>query len=176
MSTEFARTRVLIVDRTSHGKKLLRGILQMLGVQKLATEDDAASALQLLRIERFDLVFCDEWLAPMSTESFLAALRRDVHSRDKTVPVIMVTGGTDRAHIEKMRDAGINDVVAKPVSIETVRRKLLAQLCRAQPFIADKAHPDRRRDNERREVWSREDRRGQREAATHVLPPRVPTG
>lgn len=177
MSSEFARIRVLIVDRTPHGKQLLRGILLMLGVQKLETRDDAAAALHLLRQERFDLVLCDEWLAPVSAESFLATLRRDVQSFDMTVPVMMVTAGTDRTHIEKVRDAGVNDVIVKPVSIETVRRKLQAHLCRAQSFVADRAYlgPDRRKEGERRAVWRGPDRRGQREpAATHVVPPRLP--
>ena len=133
MTPEFAKIRVLIVAKTSHGKMLLRGILLALGVQNHDSRDDALSALQLLRLERFDLVFCDEWLEPMSAEAFLAALRHDTQSYDMAVPVIMVTPGTDRRHIELVRDAGVNDVIIKPVSIETVRRKLMAHLCRDRP-------------------------------------------
>jgi DNA-binding response OmpR family regulator len=177
MSPEFAKIRLLIVDKTSHGKNLLRGILLTLGVQRLESRDDALSALHLLRQERFDLVFCDEWLEPMSAEAFLTALRRDAQSYDMTVPVIMVTAGADRKHIELVRDAGVNDVIVKPVSIETVRRKLLAHLCRAQPFVAAREYlgPDRRKDGERRRVWRGPDRRGEDSGPTHVLPPRVPT-
>lgn len=131
MGSEFAKTRVLLVDKTVHGRNLLRGIFAALRVGKLETRSDAVMALQLLRQEPYDIVFCDEWLAPMSAESFVKVLRHDVRSCDMTVPVVLVTAGSERKHVERIRDAGVSDVIVKPVSIDTVRRKLEVHLARA---------------------------------------------
>lgn len=131
MESDFAKTRVLLIDKTVHGRNLLRGILATLGVGKLEMRQDAVMALQLLRQQSYDIVFCDEWLEPMSAESFVKVLRHDVRSRDMMVPVVLVTCGTDRRHVERVRDAGVSDVISKPVSIETIRGKLEAHLAPA---------------------------------------------
>jgi DNA-binding response OmpR family regulator len=131
MGSDFAKTRVLLIDKTVHGRTLLRGILATLGVRAVETRADAVMALQLLRQEPYDIVFCDEWLQPMSAESFIKVLRHDVRSCDMMVPVVLVTAGTDRKHIERIRDAGVSDVIVKPVSVDTTRRKLEAHLNRA---------------------------------------------
>ncbi|MGH9806840.1 MAG: response regulator [Terriglobia bacterium] len=131
MGSDFAKTRVLLVDKTVHGRTLLRGILATLGVRAVEMRADGVMALQLLRQQPYDIVFCDEWLQPMSAESFIKVLRHDVRSCDMTVPVVLVTAGTDRRHVERIRDAGVSDVIVKPVSVETIRRKLEAHLSRA---------------------------------------------
>ncbi|HEY4115394.1 MAG TPA: response regulator [Rhizomicrobium sp.] len=131
MGSDFAKTRVLLVDKTAHGRNLLRGILATLGVGKLETRADGVMALQLLRQEPYDIVFCDEWLEPMSAISFVKVLRHDVRSHDMAVPVVLVTAGTERKHVERVREAGVSDVIVKPVSVETMRRKLEAHLTRA---------------------------------------------
>jgi DNA-binding response OmpR family regulator len=131
MGSNFAKIRVLLVDKSPHGRNLLRGIFANLGIGKLETRADGVMALQLLRQEPYDIVFCDEWLAPMSAESFVKVLRHDVRSCDMTVPVVLVTAGTERKHVERIRDAGVSDVIVKPVSIDTMRRQLDLHLTRA---------------------------------------------
>jgi DNA-binding response OmpR family regulator len=131
MGSEFAKTRVLVVDKTAHGRNHLRGLLATLGVRTQEARQDAVMALQLLRQQPYDIVFCDEWLEPMSAESFVKVLRHDVRSCDMRVPVVLMTAGTDHRHVERVRNAGVSDVIVKPVSIDAIRRKLEAHLSRA---------------------------------------------
>ena len=134
MESHFAKIRVLLIDRTPQGKNALRGIVTSLGIRKLEMRHDAVMALQLLRKEAFDVVFCDEWLEPMSAESFVKVLRHDVRSCDMSVPVLLVTTGANHKHVERVREAGVSDILVKPVSAEIVRRKLEAHLCRGAGF------------------------------------------
>ena len=55
------------------------------------------------------------------------------------------------------RDAGINDVIAKPVSAGAIERKLKSLLLAPRPFVTAKAFvgPDRRGSGERRNFGPR---------------------
>ena len=60
----------------------------------------------------------------MEPFAFLRALRRDLTTRDVTVPVVLVSSGAGSSKMNAARDSGMNDVIVKPVSIGTIERKL----------------------------------------------------
>jgi two-component system chemotaxis response regulator CheY len=169
---------ILIIDEKGHGISLLRSILIQLGVKDTIAIRSTEEALKMLRDFKFDVVFCDELAVPLNPVGFVKALRRDLETKDVTVPVILVSSGANRKQIELVRDAGANDVVAKPVSAETVERKLRQLFFAPQAFVTARTFlgPDRRRSDERRaEPRAGEERRGQREqdANVFVRPPRI---
>ena len=165
--SEFRDIRTLIIDPTGHSKLLLRSLLINLGVIGVAATADTDEALQILRKEVFSIVFCDELAGPLEPFAFLKALRRDLTTRDVTIPVVLVSAGADGSKIVAARDAGMNDVIAKPVSVGTIERKLRSLLLAPRPFITAKEFvgPDRRSSrDDRRQFGERrpasEDRRG----------------
>jgi PleD family two-component response regulator len=157
-ASELSEVRVLIVDEKGHGISLLKSILLQLGVKRIAAYRNTDDALRQLRVEGFDVVFCDEMATPLNPVGFVKALRRDLRSCDVTIPVIFVSAGANRRQIELARDAGANDVIAKPVSGDTIERKLRSIMLEPQVFITTRTFlgPDRRRTEDRR----REDRDG----------------
>ena len=62
-------------------------------------------------------------------------LRRDHNTSDVTVPVVLVSAATDVGKITAARDSGMNDVISKPVSGETIERKLRSLLEAPKPFV-----------------------------------------
>jgi len=143
---ELKDVRVLIVDSRPYSAQLLRGILDVLGVQRIAWANSTDAALGLMRAECFDAVFLDEAARPANPVSFALAVRRDTRVLDPMVPVILVSGAPRRRHVELTRDAGANDLIARPVSPETVRKKLIAVTKPVRSFIATDSFvgPDRR--------------------------------
>ena len=134
-----------------------------------------------LRAELFSIVFCDEFVGPLSPFEFLKALRMDLTTRDVTIPIVLVSAGASATSVTAARDAGMNDVIAKPVSIATIERKLRSLLLAPRPFVTVKGFvgPDRRGScPERRQFGERrpfiEDRRGETaNGSVFVVPPRV---
>lgn len=172
--------RVLILDEKGHGRSLLRSLLLSLGLQRIVALTNTTEALAVLRDERFDLMFLDELAGPLNPVAFIKALRRDLSTRDVTMPVVLVSAGAGRRQIMLARDAGANDVISKPVSAETVERKLRTLLFAPQTFVTAKTFmgPDRRRaSDDRRQFGERRpafERRGQSQNGTvFVCPPRV---
>src|SRR5450432_3857545 len=63
------------------------------------------------------------------------------------VPIIMLTGRTQRKNIVKARDAGITEFLAKPFSAKSLYERILNIVVNPRPFIKAKQYfgPDRRR-------------------------------
>lgn len=162
---EFRNIRTLIIDPTGHSRALLKSLLTTLQVGRVVTISRADEALLTLQREAVSIAFCDELVGPLDPFAFLKMLRRDLTTCDVTVPVVLVSAGADYPKIVAARDAGMNDVIAKPVSAETVERKLRSLLLAPRAFVAAKTFvgPDRRRSGgDRRQFGERppaEDRR-----------------
>jgi len=144
---EIKALAAIIVDGKAHTSKILRTMLTTLGVSRVVVMPDADEALALMREERFDVAFCDENTAGMNPVMFSMLLRRDTQIADPMIPIILVSGGVRRRQIELARDSGCNDVLVRPMSIQTVRRKLKTVVLTPRQFIAaeDFVGPDRRR-------------------------------
>jgi CheY-like chemotaxis protein len=170
--SEFRDIRTLIVDPTGHSKALLRSLLTNLNVSHVATVANTDEALACLRQENFSIVFCDELSGPLNPFEFLKALRLDLTTRDVTVPVVLVSAAAELSTVALARDAGMNDVIAKPVSMGTIERKLRTLLLAPRSFVTTKGFvgPDRRGGGDRRQFGPRpggaEDRRGKSPAAS----------
>lgn len=152
----------LVVDSKAHNSKILCTMLSTIGLTRIVVVQDAANALDLLRTEKFDVVFADESSTGMNPIVFTKMLRRDPHTADNMLPIVFMSSCARRRQIELARDAGANDVIVRPVSVETVRRKLRSTM-RPRPFIAaeDFLGPDRRRAGPLRGGYIGEDRRTQ---------------
>ncbi len=67
------------------------------------------------------------------------------------VPVIMMTGHSERHRIEEARDAGITEFLAKPISARSVLERMIEVIEHPRPFVRTKSYfgPCRRRKNDK---------------------------
>lgn len=111
--TAAGRIRVLIVDDSAVMRSLLRSVLLSdPGLEVAGTAADGASALEVLRLERPDLIVLD---VEMPVMDGLVTLR-ELRARNHTMPVIMCSSLTQRGArvtIEALA-SGASDYVAKP--------------------------------------------------------------
>jgi len=173
---ELKNLAVLIVGPAGHSMTFLRGVLRSHDVTRITTASTVEKALLWLRKELFHIVFCDE---KADVVTFLKMLRRDLETSDITIPVILVSAGVNLEQIQGARDAGVNDVISKPVSANTVEQKLRALMLTPRPFVTVKSFvgPDRRRERDAAPITqgpfpNRERRAGAAEASVFVLPPK----
>jgi len=63
------------------------------------------------------------------------------------VPIIMLTGHTEKARVTAARDAGITEFLAKPISAKALYQRIANVVANPRPFIKTKNYfgPDRRR-------------------------------
>jgi two-component system sensor histidine kinase/response regulator len=111
-----ARARVLVVEDNNVNQLVVLGQLQRLGHEGIIANGGTA-ALELLRNEAFDLVLMD---CQMPDIDGYAATRR-IRQMDGAVarlPIIAITAHALPGEREKCLASGMNDYLAKPVSLE----------------------------------------------------------
>jgi two-component system chemotaxis response regulator CheY len=174
--------RVLIIDPSGYSKTLLRQILLQLGVQHIEPVTATTEALDKMRLQLFDVVFCDENCGPLEPADFIRTLRFDLKTLNVTIPVVLVSSGANFALVAEWRDAGGSDVIVKPVSPETIRMRLVSLVLNPKAFVTAKSFigPDRRRSGDRRQFGERpgggaERRQNRDDAGVVFVTPRMRT-
>jgi len=114
---------------------------------KSIPSSDGAEALQIMRGTNIDIVFTDLTMQPLDGIDFVNLLRNSPDSPNQMAPVIMVTGHSTMRRIAEARDAGVNEILAKPVTARGVLSRISEVIENPRPFVRtpDYFGPERRR-------------------------------
>jgi CheY-like chemotaxis protein len=143
----FEQLRVLIVEDNQHMRSLLRSLLNSVGIRDVVEASSGGSALTLLREKKCDLVLSDLAMKPMDGLEFSRTVRTAENSPNPFVPIIMITGHTEKHRVEAARDAGVTEFLAKPITAHSLFSRLAEIVERPRAFVRTEAYfgPDRRR-------------------------------
>lgn len=147
MSGSFDRVRVLILEDNAHMSTILRKVLQGFGIRDVFEARDAADAFEAMRNSNPDLALVDYMLDDVDGLEFTRLVRTASDSPNKYLPIIMVSGHTDRSRILESINAGVNEYLAKPVRPIDLYNRLVALIERPRSFVKAPGYfgPDRRR-------------------------------
>ncbi len=143
----FDRLKILVVDDNVHMRKLVTTILQAFGVLQIHEAGSGETAWEACREHNPDIIILDWVMEGMSGLDFMRMVRSNPTSPNPFVPVIMLTGHTSLEHVQQARDAGINEFIAKPVSVKTMMSRLASVIEHPRPYVRTTAYfgPCRRR-------------------------------
>ena len=143
----FDRLRVLVVDDNVHMRRLVITILQAFGVHQIHEAGSGESAWEMVREINPDILILDWVMEGMSGLELARMIRSNPQSPNPFVPIIMLTGHTHLDQVLQARDAGINEFIAKPVSVKTMMQRLVAVIEHPRPYVRTPAYfgPCRRR-------------------------------
>lgn len=151
---------VLIVEDNPHMRALLRALLTALGTKTLHEAPDGESGLELFRERKCELILCDMSMTPMDGLTFTQRAR-GTGSINPYVPIIMISGYTERHRVEAARDAGVTEFLAKPVTPQNLFSRIAEIVERPRPFVRCPSYfgPDRRRKQAENYIgpWRRQD-------------------
>jgi len=71
----------------------------------------------------------------MSGVELVRMIRSNPQAPNSFVPVIMLTGHTSLEHVNEARDAGVNEFIAKPVSVKTMMSRLVSVIEHPRPYV-----------------------------------------
>jgi CheY-like chemotaxis protein len=128
-------------------RKLVTTILQAFGVNQIQEADSGERAWTVLREFNPDVCVVDWMMEGMSGLEFTAMVRSNPQSPNPFVPVIILTGHTHIDQVRQARDAGVNEFIAKPVSVKTMMQRLVSVIENPRPYVRTKVYfgPCRRR-------------------------------
>jgi two-component system chemotaxis response regulator CheY len=89
-----------------------------------------------------------DWAMPVFDGLKLTQMIRQADSNaNPFVPIIMITGHTEKNRVTDARDSGITEFLAKPISAKALYQRIVNVVAHPRPFIRTKSYfgPDRRR-------------------------------
>jgi two-component system sensor histidine kinase/response regulator len=147
-----SRARVLLVEDNNVNQLVALGQLQRLGHECVIATGGRA-ALELVRDEPFDLVLMDCQMPDMDGYEATRLLRQ-MDGAAARVPVIAITAHALPGEREKCLAAGMNDYLAKPVSIEQLGAVI--RLWASKTSVAQSTAPDMPMEGDEHHVLDRE--------------------
>ncbi len=112
---------ILIVDDNMTSRKFMSIMLERMGARTIQAEN-GQQAIDCLEDKSVDLVLMDMEMPVMSGVEATKTIRSGIpftrFTRFKELPIIALTGNTDQANVELVRQSGMNAHLGKPVSKE----------------------------------------------------------
>lgn len=112
--------KVLLVDDSGTMRTIQHRCLNKLGINDVVEAEDGKMALEQFTQAAFDVVLTD-WNMPNMDG---LALLREIRTRSKDVPVVMITTEADRARVVLAIQAGVSDYLVKPFTPDDLKDKL----------------------------------------------------
>jgi DNA-binding response OmpR family regulator len=147
---DISAVKFLIVEDNPFMRIILKQLLRALGVLEMAEAADGAQAFSVMKIFEPDIILIDWEMQPLDGLDFVKLVRVGDDSPNQYVPMIMVTGHSEQNKVTQARDAGINEMLIKPLSARTLFSRIRAVIERPRPFVETRGYfgPDRRRKQE----------------------------
>jgi len=114
--------RVLVVDDNSTNRILIQRQMEKLGCSVAAVAEGAA-ALAKFQSEDFGLVLMDCQMPERDGLDTTQDIRRAEGGRSRT-PIVGVSADTSPENVRRCLDAGMDDFIAKPATLEALERVL----------------------------------------------------
>lgn len=139
--------KFLIVEDNKFMQTVVRRVLSSLGAKDVHECIDGADALKVLNTFPADIVITDWAMDPLDGIELTRMIRTAADSSNPYVPIIMLSAYSEMVRIVEARDAGVNEFVVKPISVNTLFSRIQAVIERPRSFIRTGAFfgPDRRR-------------------------------
>ena len=138
---------ILIVDDNQHMRGILKELLRAAGVSDIKEASDPLEAFEYMKSSLIDLLLVDLSMPLMDGVEFIRMVRTNENSPNHFLPIIMITGHSERSRVNAARDAGVNEFLVKPVTAKGLMERLSLIVNRPRNFVKSKQYfgPDRRR-------------------------------
>lgn len=129
---ELRNMRVLIVDDEEYNRLLFRTILTRWNVRN-SEVSSGVDALELLKSEKFDILFMDERMPGIDGLKATKFIREEMKISREEMPVICITAALVNDDWNRYREAGMNASLPKPFSEQMLLNAIL-------PFLKNVDH------------------------------------
>lgn len=138
---------ILIVDDNQHMRGILKELLRAAGVNDIKEASDPVEAFEYMKASSVDLLLVDLAMPLIDGVEFTKMIRTSEDSPNPFLPIIMITGHSERSRVSAARDAGVNEFLVKPVTAKSLIERLTLIVNKPRNFVKSKHYfgPDRRR-------------------------------
>ncbi len=141
-----AALNFLIASNNAQERQAAKGILHTLGARNIRLVPDGSEAIAEMKRFLADVVFCEWDMSPVNGLQFTQHIRAEGKGIGQFAVIIALCGKLSQQLVVKARDVGVNDFIAKPMSIGSVTSRLHRIFNNPKDFARSDAYfgPDRR--------------------------------
>jgi two-component system chemotaxis response regulator CheY len=150
MAYDFKSVTILVVDDNHPMLEITKSLLLTFGVGKVLTAKDGKRGFELYQLYKPDLIITDWMMQPIDGIEFAKKVRRERDTTNPYIPIILMTGFTEKHRIFEARDEGITEILVKPFKARDLYKRLYQIIEKPRQFVRSDEFfgPDRRRHNE----------------------------
>lgn len=122
----FANNRVLLAEDNSLNGEIVLELLRMMGIEADWEVDGAAVVKRFSESEpgTYGLIFMDIQMPIMNGYDATRAIRNLGHPDSRTIPIVAMTADAFKKDVQKAHEAGMNEHISKPISVDRLERTL----------------------------------------------------
>jgi len=125
--------RILVVDDNAMNLMVARLQIQKCWPRAdIVTIDSAAKALALLDEQAFDVALVDMIMPDMDGMALTRQIRQQFPAITARMPIIALTANTNPVERQRCLDAGMDDVLDKPMDLQTLARSVSRHVLKAR--------------------------------------------
>src|SRR6476660_1788512 len=121
---------VLVVDDNAFMRKMVRSLLNNIGVKKVHEAADGIAGLEQIREVSPDIVILDWEMPLLNGPEFVRIVRSHGVFPLPDIPIIMLTGYGDRRLLIEAVKLGVNEFLCKPVSAKALMDRFISILAK----------------------------------------------
>jgi len=150
MAYDFKSVTILVVDDNQPMLDITKSLLLAFGVGHVLTAKDGKRGFELYQQYKPDLIITDWMMRPIDGIQLAKKIRRERDTANPYIPIILMTGFTEKHRIFEARDEGITEILVKPFKARDLYKRLYQIIEKPRQFIRSEQFfgPDRRRHSE----------------------------
>ena len=127
--------------------KLVKSILETFGVRQVYTAKDGEHGFDVFCQENPDIVITDWMMKPINGLELIDLIRNNSYSPNPYVPIILMTGFSEKKRVTNARDLGTTEFLVKPFKAGDLYKRIVQVVERPRQFVKCDTFfgPDRRR-------------------------------
>jgi two-component system, chemotaxis family, chemotaxis protein CheY len=129
------QAKILIVDDEFYMRKVIRTLLLAMGVTNVHDAADGASGLTAVSALDPDVVILDWQMDGMNGPEFVRRVRSPGSFPYPNVPIVMLTGHSERSRVVEAMRLGVHEFLVKPVSGKALHERLVSVLLNPRPML-----------------------------------------
>lgn len=118
-------SKILIVHGTPYNRKMLSGILQLMGVKNIENAFESSDALNICLDHEFDVIISEMTNGVSDAVAIASSLRKNPNSKNHLTPILAISGAESAHLIEDAREAGVTDLLKTPYSADNISERVM---------------------------------------------------
>ncbi len=139
MKIDCSQLSFLLVEDSSYMRGILRAMLQGFGARRIYDAEDGAAGLEIMNRVVPDIVIAD-WVMPVLDGLEMVRIIRQPDHPMAFVPIILVTAHTEKKRIVTARNAGVHEVLSKPISATGLYRRISTVVTQPREFVRSESY------------------------------------